>query len=135
MATSDTYRWHDGILSCVFHVAERHLRALVFVELELGEIDIRDLIQRSCFSSASIPLRPRSMSACLTLALDDQSCHANSGVCGHLLGPQSPPLKTLLSQLRCPVLVVLVKMMMGMPERRAAACVPRGGSSPTSLSV
>lgn len=37
---------HDGLALFILHVTEGHLGALVLVELELGEVQIGDLVER-----------------------------------------------------------------------------------------
>lgn len=74
----------------------------MLVELELREVEIRNLIQGSCMSWSvlSITCRP---DAGLTLLFDDDSGDANSRVSGHLLGAKPPALEALLPQLRSTV--------------------------------
>lgn len=53
MATGDAYLGHDRFPVVVLDVAERHLRALVLVDLEIRMVDVRDLVDGYCASSAT----------------------------------------------------------------------------------
>lgn len=46
--TSSSYLRHNGAPVITLDIAERHLRALVFVDLELRVVDERDLIDGYC---------------------------------------------------------------------------------------
>ena len=47
------YLGHDWFALFVLDVAERHLRALVLVDLEIRVVNVWDLVNRDCASSAS----------------------------------------------------------------------------------
>lgn len=40
------YLWHDGLAVLVRDIAEWHLGALVLIEFELGEVNMRHFFQR-----------------------------------------------------------------------------------------
>lgn len=48
-----TYFWHYGISIVSLDIAERHLRTLILVDLQIWVIDVGDFIDRDCVSSAT----------------------------------------------------------------------------------
>lgn len=54
MEGNDTHLGHDGLPVFSSHIAERHLGALVLVELELWMIEVGDLVQGGYPKSARI---------------------------------------------------------------------------------
>lgn len=41
----ESHLGHDGFSILTYDIAERHLRTFMFVELELGEIGVRDFVE------------------------------------------------------------------------------------------
>lgn len=53
----DTHCWQDRLALLIRYVAERHLGALVLVELELWEIDVGNLVEGDCRIVSRLPIK------------------------------------------------------------------------------
>jgi len=48
---SMTYLGHNRLASLSFHISKGHFCTFIFVDLELWEIDIKNLVERYCYQS------------------------------------------------------------------------------------
>jgi hypothetical protein len=46
-----TYLWHNRFTSLAFHISKGHFRTFIFVDMELWEIDIGNLVEKHCGQS------------------------------------------------------------------------------------
>ena len=88
-----SYLRHDRTTILALDVSERHLRALVLVDLELRVIEIRDLIQRRCSVLAVAIIWHRQH----TSILNNHPRHSNGRVGRHLNGPKATALVAFLA--------------------------------------
>jgi hypothetical protein len=93
----NTYLWHDRLPIFALDITERHLRALVLVDLEVWVVDVWDLVDRYCKSSASYTSNTSRVQR--TLILDADSGNTNCRVGSHLHRSQTSSLVALLAQL------------------------------------
>jgi hypothetical protein len=93
----DTYLGHDRLSIFALDITERHLRALVPVDLEIWVVDVRDLVDGNCEPSASYPQSSPLVQHTLVLHADsgDTNCRVGS----HLHRSQTSSLVAFLAQL------------------------------------
>lgn len=52
----DSYLWHDGSPIFALDISKGHLRTFVLVDLELGMVEIGDLVDRYCAVASVLKL-------------------------------------------------------------------------------
>lgn len=95
-----THIWHYQLSIRALHISERHLGALVLVEVQLRVIDVFNLVQ---WYLQFVSRRLEMLSRRHTSVLGYNSGDSDSSVSGHLHRPQTASLVSLFSQLLGPV--------------------------------
>jgi hypothetical protein len=95
-----THLGHDWFSVIILDIAERHLRALVLIDLEIRMIKVWNLVNGNCASSAS---HTNTQTVEPTLVLHANSSDTYRRVGCHLDGSEATSLVSFLAQLRSAV--------------------------------
>ena len=91
---------HDWFFVIILDIAERHLRALVLIDLEIRMVNVWNLIDGNFASSASYT---NTQTVEPTLVVHTNSSDTYSRVGRHLYGSNSTAVVSFLAQLRSAV--------------------------------